>query len=178
MNKKILMLLALLATVVVAGCGSGDGGSSGSKAPGNGTDRAFVDSMVPHHEDAIKMATIAQQRGESEYIQKLAGNIIQSQGREIETMKAEDKKLAAAGVEMGSLGMGHSMMGMDMDMDALENADPFDKEFFSMMIEHHQGAIEMAKVELSKGKDPTLKSLAQDIVDAQQKEIDEMKARS
>ena len=44
-----------------------------------------------------------------------------------------------------------------------------------MMIPHHQGAIDMAKVELKYGKDPELKKLAQDIIDAQEKEISFMK---
>ena len=52
--------------------------------------------------------------------------------------------------------------------------DP-DKDFVAMMLPHHQGAVDMAKVELQYGKDPQIKQLAQDIVSAQQKELDMMK---
>ena len=51
-----------------------------------------------------------------------------------------------------------------------------DKDFVQMMMPHHQGAIDMAKVELKYGKDPELLKMAGDIVAAQEKEIAEMKA--
>jgi uncharacterized protein (DUF305 family) len=51
-----------------------------------------------------------------------------------------------------------------------------DKDFVLMMMPHHQGAIDMANVELQYGKDPELRQLAADIVAAQQKGIAEMKA--
>jgi uncharacterized protein (DUF305 family) len=51
--------------------------------------------------------------------------------------------------------------------------DP-DKDFVTMMMAHHQGAIDMAKVELEYGKDPTLRAMAEAIIAAQEKEIEEM----
>ena len=51
-----------------------------------------------------------------------------------------------------------------------------DKDFVMMMLPHHQGAIDMAKVELQFGKDPAMKKMAGEIVAAQQKEIESMKA--
>jgi len=45
-----------------------------------------------------------------------------------------------------------------------------------MMIPHHQGAIDMAEVELKYGKDPALRKMAEDIIAAQKKEIEDFKA--
>jgi len=51
-----------------------------------------------------------------------------------------------------------------------------DKDFVLMMMLHHQGAVDMAKVELQYGTDPELRQLATDIVAAQEKELAQMKA--
>jgi uncharacterized protein (DUF305 family) len=50
-----------------------------------------------------------------------------------------------------------------------------DSDFVMMMIPHHQGAIDMAQVELKYGKDPMLRKMAQEIIRSQQAEIDKMK---
>ena len=68
-----------------------------------------------------------------------------------------------------------SMKTMMNGMNVKPTGKP-DKDFVLMMIPHHQGAIDMAKVELQYGTDPELRQLATDIVAAQEKEIAQMKA--
>ena len=174
-STRALAALAATAAFAVAGCGDDDTSSSKSGSGGNGVDRAFVADMIPHHESAIQMAKIAQQRGESAFVKELADDIANSQSDEIATMRREDEALELAGVKPGSLGVPGHMKGMDDDPAKLRSADPFDEAFIRMMIPHHEGAIEMAKVELAKGEDPELKALAQDITDAQQREISDMR---
>lgn len=60
----------------------------------------------------------------------------------------------------------------------LENlkGDDFDKEFIKEMIMHHQGAIDMAKLIETNAKHDELKKLGQDIISAQTREIDMMRA--
>jgi len=70
------------------------------------------------------------------------------------------------------LNAANDKMMKDMDVPLTGNAD---RDFVAMMMPHHQGAIDMAEVELKNGKDPQLKKLAQDIVAAQRKEITFMK---
>ena len=175
-SARTIAALAATAALAVAGCGDDETNrNSKSSAGGNGVDRAFVADMIPHHESAIEMAKIAQQRGESPFVKELADDIASSQSNEIATLRREDEGLEIAGVKRGSLGVPAHMMGMDDDPAKLKTADPFDEAFIKMMIPHHEGAIEMAKVELAKGEDPELKELAQDIIDAQQREIAAMR---
>ena len=55
-----------------------------------------------------------------------------------------------------------------------ETGDP-DRDFAEMMIAHHQGAIEMAQIQLQYGKDEQLRRLAQGIIVEQQQEIATMR---
>lgn len=176
--KFLLKVLPALAAgaLLVAGCGESDSASdSRSGATGNPVDRAFVADMIPHHESAVEMAQIAQKRGTSEFVKKLADDIIKTQNTEISTMRAADQRLSAAGVEKGSLDLPKHKMGMGGDSDSLKTAKPFDRAFIKMMLAHHEGAVTMAEAEIAKGKDPELKKLAENIVTTQQREMKQMR---
>jgi uncharacterized protein (DUF305 family) len=141
------------------------------KVTGNRIDRAFVKEMVPHHRSAVEMAKFAQRHGERRQIKQLAREIIAAQNAEIERMRGLDQRLADAGVATRSLGMTAHEMGTHMDPGALRRAEPFDRAFLDMMIPHHEGAIRMAKLQLERGRNRTVKRLAGRIVDAQTNEI-------
>jgi uncharacterized protein (DUF305 family) len=70
--------------------------------------------------------------------------------------------------------MNADMQRMDRDMAAAAMNGNIDHDFAAMMIPHHQGAIDMAKAELSYGKNPVMRRLAQEILVDQQSEIDAM----
>ena len=69
--------------------------------------------------------------------------------------------------------MTHVMERMHKDMSIIPSGDP-DRDFAAMMIPHHQGAVDMAKVELQFGKNPVLRRLAQGIIVEQLQEIEVM----
>ena len=84
---------------------------------------------------------------------------------------AMDKKDSMSG--MGSGRMHGSMSKMMKDMESMKMSGDTDKDFAAMMKMHHQGAIDMAQVELKNGKDEKLHKMAKKIIEAQQKEIKE-----
>lgn len=64
--------------------------------------------------------------------------------------------------------------GMEHDMSKVDEADPYDALFIDSMIMHHQGAIEMANQALEEATKPEIKTLAEDIIKAQEAEIAQM----
>jgi len=64
--------------------------------------------------------------------------------------------------------------GMHAGMEVNYTGNP-DTDFLQAMIPHHQGAIDMAKAELTHGRDPEVRALAQQVIDAQQGEIAQMR---
>jgi uncharacterized protein (DUF305 family) len=150
-------------------------------------DQLFIDMMVPHHEGALGMARIAQQRAERPEIRQMAEDILRSQNAEISRMRqwrrewfGSDATPAMNVMPMlgGSMtGMGHAAQTMDMaaDVERLRVASgPFDLAFIEAMIPHHQSAIEASRLALQQAARAEIKDLALAIIEAQQREIGQM----
>ncbi|MFL9894978.1 MULTISPECIES: CopM family metallochaperone [Paraburkholderia] len=88
------------------------------------------------------------------------------------SMPGMDMSGSAGGKSTQAFKAADDKMMQDMSADYTGDAD---KDFVAHMIPHHQGAIEMAQVELKYGKDPELKRLASNIIKAQHDEIAFMK---
>jgi uncharacterized protein (DUF305 family) len=168
-----LGLLTLALALGLAGCG---GGTEPAETPGNPVDRAFVSEMIPHHEAAVDMARMAEDRGRSPFVRNLAREIVRTQEQEIEILRERDRRLAEAGVQRGSLDVPEDRRGMDHEAAGLEGVEDFDRAFLEMMIPHHEGAVRMARAQIEGGQDPALKGLSRAIIDAQRREIREMRA--
>lgn len=201
-TRFALPAVAVVATlgVALAGCGSGtttpptsaaasSGGSTStarSAAVFNPADVAFLEGMYPHHAQAVEMAKMVPGRTTTPAVLDLAKKIAGAQQPEMNTMtgllKSFGRPAPAAGPgAMGGMdhGGGSSMAGMMSDQDlttlgTLSGAQ-FDRQWLTMMIAHHSGAIEQAGTELKNGSNPDSRSLATSIVSAQQAEITTMK---
>ena len=116
----------------------------------------------------------------------MATQIEAAQGPEIETLTGW---LEAWGEETPSDDMDHSDMGHGTDsgmsgmmdaeqMSTLESASgaAFDRMFLQLMVDHHEGAVEMAKIEVTDGENSDAIDMAQKVISDQQAEIDQMLA--
>src|SRR5919112_9701 len=158
------------------GMGSGEMARQMVMENGKYSDERFIDAMVPHHQGAIEMAKVALKHAEHEEIIQLSQNIISSQQAEIEELKSiKQEEFGTSNVPMEMSPEQMRGMGMMMDSQQLANQKPFDEAFIDAMIPHHQSAIEMARAALENSDIPKIKELAQNIISAQQREIEQMK---
>ena len=148
----------------------------------NDADITFAQQMVPHHEQAIEMGRLVAEADADPEVQDLAAQIEKAQGPEIETLNGwlEDWGVPSSQHEGMSMehesGVGDGMMSRAQmaDLDRASGAE-FDRLWLTLMIEHHQGAITMARREVRDGKNREAINLAQQIIDGQTAEIDRMK---
>ena len=173
--------------------------SSGQSAQAhNDADVAFAQGMIPHHQQAVEMSDmLLGKQGIDPKVVTLANQIKAAQGPEIEKMQGwltdwgvpttaspemsnmpgMPNMSGMPGHDMGGMGGGGGMMSQQ-DMAALQNAQGAEASrlFLTQMIEHHKGAITMARTEVDGGQFPAATEMARSIITSQQQEIDSMTA--
>lgn len=188
---------AVLLAAVLAGCSGGSAGSedpgraahgsghehSSSSSPAPSTAHAdeadvrFMQMMIPHHAQAVEMTKLAAERAVTPPVKRIAARIKAAQGPEITLMS---RWLKERGEDVPS---GHAMhkqmdgMLSPAQMSALRKAHgrTFDRLFLRGMIQHHQGALMMARTERSHGHQARALELADHILSSQAREIATMK---
>lgn len=196
---QLLGTLTLGLALTLTACGNDepttDAGTQVSETDHNDADVTFATDMIQHHAQALSMVDLTVDRTLDPEVQQLADDIREAQGPEIETMsdwlQGWDEEVPTtmrdhsnAGHDME--GMGDSMDGLDSDMPGMMSGDDFDElenapdsEFqtmwLEMMVEHHEGAVEMAQEEQDNGQYKPAVDLAGGVVETQTAEIDEMK---
>ncbi|MET8508682.1 DUF305 domain-containing protein [Streptomyces sp. NPDC004787] len=164
-----------------ASASASPGASSGASAGSfNDADVMFAQMMIPHHEQALEMAKLADGRAEDPEIKKIVAAIEKAQDPEIQKMKSWLKAWGKPEEMAGGSGhSGHSMAGMMSDADmkklAAAKGKDFDRTFAELMIAHHEGAVDMAKTEQKSGSDPEAKKVADGVVRTQAAEIAQLK---
>ena len=197
--------LSALALTLVLGAGLTACGDDTSDAPGkaevsttehNDADVTFASDMITHHAQALSMVDLTLDRPLDPDVQALAEGIREAQGPEIETMA---DWLTGWGEDVPETMRDHVNGGHDMDdmsdnmddtdhddmpgmmtaddVDELENASDteFQDMWLEMMVEHHEGAVEMAQGEQEDGQFKDTVDLAGQVIETQTAQIDTMK---
>ena len=142
-------------------------------------DVVFLQQMIIHHQQALTMSSLASARTNSKDILDLAGRIEKSQDDEIVFM---NEWLAERNIQSSSHHAHHiKMMGMaspeDLEKLIASQAVDFDKMFLTLMIKHHEGAIDMVKKlkdQPGSAYDPILYDFISDLINDQGVEIERM----
>ena len=145
------------------------------------SDAQFMRDMIPHHQQALEMSRLAPDRTNSPELLEIAGKIEAAQGDEIAFMEqwltSRSESIDQSHAPTGR----HTMKGMatEAQMAALAAASgvEFDRQFLSLMIAHHEGAIDMVEALMEQpgsAYDPTLFEFTTDVSNDQSKEIELM----
>jgi len=187
-SRALIISTCAIALMTLGACSSSDSSTVGTDTSVvanqsfNDDDVMFAQMMIPHHEQAIEMADIALDPtiGASEAVRELATEIKNAQDPEIAFMKdvlAKWNKPTEMDSSMDHSDMMDGMLSLE-ELDALGalRGTEFDTAWLEAMIRHHEGAISMAEDLLEDGVNPELIELGDEIIKAQQIEIDAMKA--
>lgn len=175
MRKNLLAAaLAALTATILGACSSND--STELPDGVNAADVSFATEMIPHHRQATEMTALAPDRSDDPDVLDLAERIEAAQDPEIDLMTGwlDSWNREEMGGSMDSM---PGMMSADQ-LTTLESStgEAFDELFLTMMIEHHEGAIEMARTEQANGDFDDAVELSGTIEDEQSAEIEQMRA--
>lgn len=193
-TTRALGALLVVVSLTASACSSDEASNTSvevSTTEHNDADVAFATDMIQHHAQALSMVDLTMGRPMGDRALAMAEDIRAAQGPEIETMTAwlrdwdediPETMRDHANAEEPMDGMDHGaseMPGMmsDEDMTALERSpdDMFQTMWLEMMIQHHEGAIEMAEEQLEEGRYQSAVDMASDIVVSQTAEIEAMR---
>ena len=149
----------------------------------NDADVMFAQMMIPHHQQAVEMSEMLLAKDNiPDNVRDFAQGVVAAQGPEIERMNAmltawdEEPLMESDGME--GMDHGSSMDGMmsEEDMQQLEDAQGTEaaRLYLEQMTVHHEGAVDMARDEVDNGENPQAVALAQQVIEDQEAEIQEM----
>ena len=152
----------------------------------NDADVMFAQMMIPHHQQAVEMSeTLLAKDDIPQNVADFAQGVIDAQGPEIDRMNAMLEAWGQQPMNMddmdGTGGMGGhgGMSGMmsEDDMQQLEDATGTEaaKLYLEQMTRHHEGAVDMAEQQVADGQNPQAVALAEQVIEDQEAEIQEMK---
>jgi len=150
-------------------------GMMGSSNLSDPYDLRFLDEMIVHHEMAIMMVQMMISQSTHPELRDLGQRIITGQQQQIDQMTAWRQQWYPNAAPFNSMMGGMMTRGTTGMMGrGMMQGDFADRMFLTMMIPHHQRAIDMSNDARTNAQHPDLKGLAKDIIAVQSAEITEM----
>lgn len=152
-------------------------------------DQMYIDAMIPHHQSVIDLATAAKDQLTIPELQEIAQAILDTQPGEIDKLTAlrrewyGDDDITPMSMDLMHGSMGEdpatcsdpsmvNTMSSEWQVETFKKADDKDLAFIDQVLPHHQMAVSMSKAALELAEHKELKEIAQDVIDAQSKEIE------
>lgn len=152
-----------------------------ASADWNLADATYLTEMVAHHSQALDLAELAATRASDPRVRAVAETIDVGQGREIVVMATwlvdhgQPEPTPDSVARMSTMGMPGMLTQGQLAALAETRGATFDRTFLEDMIQHHQGAVEMAEDVLGSGRDVRVSEMAGDVVTGQGAEIVRMR---
>jgi len=195
------LVAAVVLAVSLAGCGEGEGDAdpAATRTAANGavfndSDVEFATQMIQHHAQALEMVHLTVGRDLDPAVQELSEAVLAAQVPEVQQLSGWlgdwDEEVPATSLDHANAHADaddrHGMEGaedlpgmMTADaLDALQHAPDaeFQSTWLEMMVEHHRGAVEMARAEQAEGEFADAVALAESIETSQTAEIERMES--
>ncbi len=197
MLPVVALLLGVLLTAGLSGCGGSDGAATDPSAAQtalngdvfNEDDVEFAATMIPHHAQAIELVTLTQGRDLRPEVLALADQILTARVTEVESMTtwltAWDQPIPETSIDHANAHAEDGEAGPEVSAGMVDPNDvaalaeigddtEFEARWLSLMAEHHDGAIDVATAEKERGRFPEALALATTVIDDQSTEIDQL----
>ncbi|TYK52518.1 DUF305 domain-containing protein [Actinomadura decatromicini] len=180
-----LAILAACAVLVFAQCGAAGGSPTGGSTPAaqggrgfNPTDVMFLQMMLPHQEQGVKLVRLAKGHAVTPEVRTLAAAIETTEVAEARQMQKRlrdwRRPLRAASGEHAAHGGLPETTDAELEALARTPADRFEREFLNLLIGHQDDAVQMARLETGQGEDSWTRRLAQRVDRSRSAQIKQM----
>lgn len=193
--KRTVLAMSLALAIVVSSCSKNDDGLQlqahddnvmmdtmhammsrmESMPKTNDPEIDFAKMMIMHHQGAINMGNVQIQRGSNDSLKRISQKMINAQQMEIQQLSTIlSSETVNNSVPAFTMEQMDHMMKMDQMADVQLLTGDIDNDFATLMILHHNSAIENSEAYLVYGTNTQLKTMAQMMIDDQKKEIKEL----
>ncbi|WP_433334677.1 DUF305 domain-containing protein [Spirillospora sp. CA-294931] len=178
MKYGALALIGACVLLLFVQCGAGSAGPARGGRGFNATDVMFLQMMVPHHDQGVRLARLARRHDVRPEAATLAAAIETTQLAELKTMAGRLRGWHRPPTAPAHTHAGHGGMPQttEAELRTLEATPParFERAFLNLLIAHQDDAVQVARMEVRGGEDPWTRRLAESVARSRTAQITQM----